>query len=33
MKENEPHIYAGSMSNEELYQWLCKKVEAMNRHG
>lgn len=29
MKENEPHIYAGSMNNEELYQWMCKKVEAM----
>lgn len=29
MKENEPHIYAGSMNNEEFYQWLIGKVEAM----
>lgn len=29
MKKIEPIIFAGDFSNEELYQWLSKKVEAM----
>lgn len=29
MQKNEPAIFAGDFNNEELYQWLCKKVEAM----
>lgn len=29
MKKKEPVIFAGDFSDEELYQWLRKKVEAM----
>lgn len=29
MQKKEPVIFAGDFNNEELYQWLCKKVEAM----
>lgn len=29
MQKKEPVIFAGDFNNDELYQWLCKKVEAM----
>lgn len=29
MRKNEPAIYAGNMSNEELYQWIRDKAEKL----
>ncbi len=29
MQKKEPVIIAGDFNNEELYQWLIRKVEAM----
>lgn len=29
MQKKEPVIFAGDFNNDELYQWLSKKVEAM----
>ena len=29
MRKNEPAIYAGNMSNEELYQWIRCKAEKL----